>query len=72
VVLISHNMNDVFAVADRICAMFLGRTVAQVRASDVTHAQVVELITSGRGGTPQPDLPTPLNGAGRGDGAGRG
>jgi len=50
VVLISHNMNDVFAVADRIAALFLGRMVAQVEASQVTHAQVVELITSGRSG----------------------
>jgi D-xylose transport system ATP-binding protein len=73
VVLISHNMNDVFAVADRICAMFLGRTVAQVRASDVTHAQVVELITSGRGGqVGPPGMPTRMNGTGRAYGAGRG
>ncbi|HEY7225363.1 MAG TPA: ATP-binding cassette domain-containing protein [Micromonosporaceae bacterium] len=50
VVLISHNMNDVFAVSDRIAALYLGRMVAQVRASDVTHAQVVELITAGRSG----------------------
>jgi D-xylose transport system ATP-binding protein len=50
VVLISHNMNDVFAVADRIAALYLGRMVAQVRAADVTHAQVVELITAGRSG----------------------
>ncbi|HET8683072.1 MAG TPA: ATP-binding cassette domain-containing protein [Micromonosporaceae bacterium] len=50
VVLISHNMNDVFAVSDRIAALYLGRMVAQVRAADVTHAQVVELITSGRSG----------------------
>jgi D-xylose transport system ATP-binding protein len=50
VVLISHNMNDVFAVSDRIAALYLGRTVAQVRTADVTHRQVVELITSGGGG----------------------
>ena len=50
VVLISHNMNDVFAVADRIVALYLGRTAAQVKATDVTHAQVVELITAGRSG----------------------
>ncbi|MEW2358291.1 MULTISPECIES: ATP-binding cassette domain-containing protein [Thermomonosporaceae] len=50
VVLISHNMNDVFAVSDRIAALYLGRMVAQVRTADVTHAQVVELITSGRSG----------------------
>jgi D-xylose transport system ATP-binding protein len=50
VVLISHNMNDVFAVSDRIATLYLGRMAAQVKASDVTHAQVVELITSGRSG----------------------
>ncbi|WP_405015200.1 ATP-binding cassette domain-containing protein [Kitasatospora sp. NBC_01539] len=50
VVLISHNMNDVFAVSDRVAALYLGRMAAQVRTSDVTHAQVVELITSGRSG----------------------
>jgi D-xylose transport system ATP-binding protein len=50
VVLISHNMNDVFAVADRIAALYLGRMAAQVNASEVTHAQVVELITAGRSG----------------------
>ena len=50
VVLISHNMNDVFAVSDRIAALYLGRMAAQVKASDVTHAQVVELITAGRSG----------------------
>ncbi|MGW0159767.1 ATP-binding cassette domain-containing protein [Mycobacterium sp. NPDC003323] len=51
VVLISHNMNDVFEVADRICALYLGRVAADVRAADVTHGQVVELITAGRSGT---------------------
>ena len=50
VVLISHNMNDVFAVSDRIAALYLGRTAAQVKTTDVTHSQVVELITSGRSG----------------------
>ncbi|MFI7132529.1 ATP-binding cassette domain-containing protein [Nonomuraea sp. NPDC050153] len=50
VVLISHNMNDVFAVSDRIAALYLGRMAAQVKTADLTHAQVVELITSGRSG----------------------
>ncbi|MEV5552543.1 ATP-binding cassette domain-containing protein [Nonomuraea wenchangensis] len=50
VVLISHNMNDVFAVSDRIAALYLGRMAAQVKTSDLTHAQVVELITAGRSG----------------------
>ena len=50
VVLISHNMNDVFAVSDRIAALYLGRTATQVKASEVTHSQIVELITAGRSG----------------------
>lgn len=50
VILISHNMNDVFAVADRIATLYLGRMAAQVKASDVTYSQVVELITAGRTG----------------------
>jgi D-xylose transport system ATP-binding protein len=50
VVLISHNMNDVFQVADRIAALYLGRMAAQVRASEVNNSQVVELITAGRSG----------------------
>jgi D-xylose transport system ATP-binding protein len=50
VILISHNMNDVMQVADTIAALYLGQLVSHVRASDVTHAQVVELITAGRSG----------------------
>jgi D-xylose transport system ATP-binding protein len=61
VVLISHNMNDVFAVSDNIAALYLGRMVAQVRTTDVTHAQVVELITAGRSGNL--GLPSAENGA---------
>ena len=48
VVLISHNLSDVFQVADRISVLYLGRMAAQVRTSDVTRNQVVELITGGR------------------------
>ncbi len=50
VVLISHNMADVFEVADRIATLYLGRMVAQVQTKDVSHGQVVELITAGRSG----------------------
>jgi D-xylose transport system ATP-binding protein len=50
VVLISHNMNDVFEVADRITALYLGRVAADVKRTDVNHSQVVELITTGRSG----------------------
>lgn len=51
VVLISHNMADVFEVADRICALYLGRVAADVTASEVSHSQIVELITAGRSGS---------------------
>jgi len=50
VILISHNMNDVIRVADRVVALYLGRTAAQVTASDSSTSQIVELITSGRSG----------------------
>ena len=51
VVIISHNLSNVFEVADRICTLYLGRVAAEVRKADVTHTQVVELITSGRTGS---------------------
>ena len=50
VVLISHNMNDVFEVADRVACLYLGRMAAEVRTGHVTRGQVVELITAGRSG----------------------
>jgi D-xylose transport system ATP-binding protein len=48
VILISHNLNDVFQVADNISALYLGNMAAQVKKSEVTHAQVVQLITTGK------------------------
>ncbi len=51
VLLISHNMVDVLEVADRITALYLGRVAADVSAKDVTHGQIVELITAGRSGS---------------------
>ena len=50
IILISHNMNDVIRVADRVVALYLGRTAAQVKASESSTSQIVELITSGRSG----------------------
>ena len=48
VILISHNLNDVFQVADNISAMYLGTMAAQVKSKEVNHAQVVQLITTGK------------------------
>jgi D-xylose transport system ATP-binding protein len=50
VVLISHNMNDVLEVSDRITALYLGRVAADLTASETKHSQIVELITAGRSG----------------------
>jgi len=48
VVLISHNLNDVFEVADNIAALYLGQMAAQVDKKDVKTQQVIELITTGK------------------------
>lgn len=50
VVLISHNMNDVLEVADRVCAMYLGQVAADVPVGTLTKEGLVELITSGSTG----------------------
>ncbi len=50
VVLISHNMNEVMEVADRVAALYLGRIAAEVKTTDTNTTQIVELITSGRSG----------------------
>jgi D-xylose transport system ATP-binding protein len=50
VILISHNVNDVLAVADNIAVLYLGQLVAQVPTSSVSQTQIVELITTGRSG----------------------
>ncbi|MEV0070902.1 MULTISPECIES: ATP-binding cassette domain-containing protein [unclassified Amycolatopsis] len=45
VVVISHNLADVFAVADRICVLRLGRNAGEFSTSEATHEQVVSAIT---------------------------
>jgi D-xylose transport system ATP-binding protein len=47
VVLISHNLHDIFEVADKITVLRLGQNVAEFKTSDVTQTQVVESITAG-------------------------
>lgn len=54
VILVSHNMNDVFAVADSISVLYLGQTAAQVRAASTSRAEIIELITSGSTGAGRP------------------
>src|SRR6266480_2999082 len=50
VMMISHNLNDVFEVADRIAVVYLGRMVVQERASAFDRQSVVEYMTTGTSG----------------------
>jgi D-xylose transport system ATP-binding protein len=52
VLVISHNLVDVFEVADRIFVLRLGRKAGEFDAADVNQEQVVAAITgaSGNGG----------------------
>ncbi|MEI2268706.1 ATP-binding cassette domain-containing protein [Microbacterium sp. No. 7] len=45
VVLISHNLADVFAVADDIAVLYLGQMVAQVPTAESTRDEIVGYIT---------------------------
>ena len=47
VVLISHNLHDIFEAADRITVLRLGQTVDVFTKQDVTQQQVVHAITAG-------------------------
>jgi ABC-type sugar transport system ATPase subunit len=47
VVVISHNMNEVFEVSDRIAVMHLGRMVGVHDTADLTIRAVVDLMTTG-------------------------
>ncbi|MFG1647570.1 ATP-binding cassette domain-containing protein [Amycolatopsis sp. NPDC049252] len=48
VVVVSHNMNDVFDVADRIAVLYLGRLAGVFTTRELTKETVVELMTAGR------------------------
>jgi D-xylose transport system ATP-binding protein len=61
VILVSHNMDDVFAVADSIATLYLGRMAAQARASQLTYRQIIELITTGSSGDLGLDAPDARN-----------
>jgi ABC-type sugar transport system ATPase subunit len=47
VMVISHNLIDVFEVADRIAVLYLGRMVAEGPAADFDRQSVVEYMTTG-------------------------
>src|ERR1017187_8616365 len=47
VLVISHNLNDVFAVADRVAILHLGRLVSSGPASEYDRQSAVEIMTTG-------------------------
>jgi ABC-type sugar transport system ATPase subunit len=47
VLLISHNLNDVFEVADRIAVLYLGRLAVQGKAAGFDRQNLVEYMTTG-------------------------
>ena len=47
VLVVSHNLTDVFQVADRIAVLYLGRLVSVGPASEYDTSSVVELMTTG-------------------------
>lgn len=47
VVVISHNLHDIFEVSDRITVLRLGHKVAEFEASKTTQQEIVHAITAG-------------------------
>ena len=48
VILISHNLHDIFEVADNITVLRLGQNVAEFKRTETNQQQVVEAITAGK------------------------
>lgn len=48
VILISHNLHDIFEAADRITVLRLGQKVAEFATKDTTQQEVVHAITAGK------------------------
>ncbi len=61
VVLISHRLDDVFHVCDRVMALFHGRNFAEGRLSDVDHEEVIGWIMGSRKGLKRADAAAKLS-----------
>jgi D-xylose transport system ATP-binding protein len=48
VVIVSHNLHDIFEVADNITVLRLGQNVAEFKRTETTQQEVVEAITAGK------------------------
>jgi len=62
VLVISHNLVDVFAVADRLAVLYLGQLVSSGPIGDYDTQSAVELVTTGT--LDHPDRTSPPNSAG--------
>jgi len=58
VIVISHNLNDVFAVADRVAVLYLGRMVVQAPAAEMDRQRIVEYMTTGGQSVPAAEAPS--------------
>ncbi len=45
VIMISHNLVDVFKVSDNIAVLYLGSMVAQLKTDETNHSEVISYIT---------------------------
>ena len=50
VLMISHDLNDVFRVADRIAVLYLGRLAALRQVDELDRGTVVQLMATGLDG----------------------
>jgi ABC-type sugar transport system ATPase subunit len=64
VIVISHNLNDVFEVADRLAVLYLGRLVSSGPIAEYDAQRAVELITTGRSAEDTPAGPATSDGEG--------
>jgi D-xylose transport system ATP-binding protein len=48
VILISHNLHDIFEVADSITVLRLGQNVAEFKRTETNQQEVVGAITAGK------------------------
>jgi ABC-type sugar transport system ATPase subunit len=60
VIIISHNLQDVFAVADRITVLRRGRKVAEIDAAETTPDEIVSLMVGAKAVHEMGVIPEPL------------
>ncbi len=63
VIVVSHNLNDVFAVADRMAVLHLGQVVAVGPKYGFDTESVVDLMTTGTSKRPSASSPEQSSGS---------